>query len=497
MGFINPLQNRAPLRTVIDLKLVNHFSKFLLEEVNLNKSRINTLTDRVDTIATFLRASDWGPNIRAFSAQGSWAHKTIIKPPDSRGFDADLLVFVDPVNGWTAKIYVLELRRVFKASGVYNDKTSLQTRCVTLTYAGDFHLDVVPCVVNRPGGSWTYEVCDRVEDEFEATDSQAYTSWLEQRNLWVGEDRLREVIRLFKYLRDIKTTFSCKSVLLTTLFGQTITKADSLYRSTYFPDLPTSLKTLVGRLDDYLQARPKLHTVCNPVLAAEDFVRHWDDDKYANFREVIHRYSGWIDEAHDEREEEQSIAKWQRVFGDEFARGANIELAETTKALVPVSINPLRFRDAVDAVKVAGREVLAQVSPSLPWVKPIPWRMSSVQITVMIRARSYTSRDGRPISEIPSGSPLAKGSEILFEALSSTGVLISGRDFDVQWRVVNTDRDAYYANALRGGFYRSQKAGCRWESTLYRGIHWVEAFLVRRRDGLCVGKSNRFFVVIE
>jgi hypothetical protein len=177
-----------------------------------------------------------------------------------------VLVFVNPVAGWTAEDYVLELKDVFNGSGTYKDKAHLHTRCVRLEYSGDFEIDVVPCVVNRPGGMHAYEVCNRTDDEFEPTDGEAYTTWFTQRNVWTGNGKLREVTRLLKYLRDIKTTFSCKSILLTTLLGNRIDPVDSLLQTTYFPDLPTALKTIVGRLDDYLQQHCDLHDICNPVL---------------------------------------------------------------------------------------------------------------------------------------------------------------------------------------------------------------------------------------
>jgi hypothetical protein len=63
------------------LTIADHFEAFLLDEVNLNKSRIDTLVKRVETIQTFVGKSDWAPKIIRFSPQGSWAHKTIIKPP--------------------------------------------------------------------------------------------------------------------------------------------------------------------------------------------------------------------------------------------------------------------------------------------------------------------------------------------------------------------------------------------------------------------------------
>jgi hypothetical protein len=68
---------------------------------------------------------------------------------------------------------------------------------------------------------------------------------------------------------------------------------------------------------------------------------------------------------------------------------------------------------------------------------------------------------------------------------------------NVQWQVVNSDEDAWRANGLRGGFYESKPRGVRWETTEYRGVHWVQAFVVRKRDRLCVGRSERFFVIIE
>ena len=69
--------------------------------------------------------------------------------------------------------------------------------------------------------------------------------------------------------------------------------------------------------------------------------------------------------------------------------------------------------------------------------------------------------------------------------------------YKVHWRVVNTDKEAANAGNLRGEFNPSEPDGTRWERTLYRGAHWVEAFVIRTRDGACVGQSERFFVVIE
>jgi Second Messenger Oligonucleotide or Dinucleotide Synthetase domain len=80
------------------MKLIEHFDTFLRDVVNLNQSRIDLLEERAEAIETFLSNSDFKPRIWRYSRQGSWAVKTIIKPPNGKDFDADSLVFVDAVG---------------------------------------------------------------------------------------------------------------------------------------------------------------------------------------------------------------------------------------------------------------------------------------------------------------------------------------------------------------------------------------------------------------
>ena len=480
------------------MKCVDEFSRFLVDEVNLNQTRIDTLASRVGTIETFLTNSSWKPKIRGFSPQGSWAHRTIIKPGADSLFDADLIVFVDPVSGWRPSDYIVELRAVFRASDRYRDLVSMTTRCATLTYAGDFCLDVVPCVVDRrsPG---TLEVCNRKDDVFEPTNPLRYTAWLAERNLWVGSNHLQHVIRLIKYLRDIKGTFSAKSILLTTLIGSQINPLDARQenREAWFSDLPTALRVLVGRLDNLLQANPVMPTVRNPVLPTEHFNRHWDQQKYDNFRNKIHQYREWIDDAYTEANRDESVAKWRRVFGEEFAKGVVTERA-TAAASVVLAESHLPGADIVDAVSRFGRAILQRLPRNLPHVSRLIWRTvkPGSDLAVQIRAGEYLQRNGHRTGALESGRVVAKAREILFEAVTTTGMPFAAADYDVRWRVVNTDQEAARAGGLRGGFYKSDRPGARWESTAYHGAHWVEAFVIRKRDNVCVGQSDRFFVVI-
>jgi len=76
------------------------------------------------------------------------------------------------------------------------------------------------------------------------------------------------------------------------------------------------------------------------------------------------------------------------------------------------------------------------------------------------------------------------------------GSLISN-DYRVEWRVINTGVAALLKRQGRGDFYSSSHGSRRYERLEWRGVHFVEAFLIRRFDNVIVGQSRPFDVVIE
>ena len=86
------------------MKHVDLFDEFLNDTVNLNETRVKELEASTEAIKNAIRASNWLPRISGWMEQGSWAHKTIIKPVDQGEFDADLIVMVNPVEGWDAAL---------------------------------------------------------------------------------------------------------------------------------------------------------------------------------------------------------------------------------------------------------------------------------------------------------------------------------------------------------------------------------------------------------
>lgn len=378
------------------MKHVDLFNEFLADVVNLNSTRINSLETTTDAIKTAVKASNWAPSISNWMAQGSWAHKTIIRPVDAGEFDADLLVFVYPVEGWGAATYINELYNALKANGTYTNKVRRWSHCVTIMYASEQKVDVAPCVINR-GGYQRLEVCNRDTDTFELTEPRHYTEWIIERNSYTGSNSFRKASRLIKYLRDIKATFTCSSVLLTTILGYRIQSVDQ--NGSEFTDTPTALKTLFGRLDDWAQANPFKPAVSNPFLLSENFADSWTDAQYANFRDVINRYRGWIDDAYGEQSRNESIAKWRRIFGDDFASDVVIEQAKSVSStaiaiLKESASSAVQFvDDLVTAVKQFGSRALPPGFNTLPHMKRPKWKMAAATIAVQIRAELYQSKD--------------------------------------------------------------------------------------------------------
>lgn len=308
------------------MKHEKFFNQFMENEVNLNKSKLEKLQKRVTTIKDFL--SNKLDDYQKMEHQGSYGTKTIIKPPKDKDFDADIMIYVKEKEDFQPKEYIDEIYNLFKNNGNYKDIVGRKSRCVTLDYSGDFHLDIVPCIEKDNQKS----ICNKNTNAFEITDGTTYKEWLIEKNK-NSNTYLKKVIKLLKYLRDIKTNFSCKSVLLTTLLGNQIKNEES------FSDLPVALKEISNRLNDFLQKNEEMPIVENPVLEDEDFNRHWDENKYSNFREKFNLYVTKINDAFDETDCNESVKKWRKVFGDEFGKLEESKSKNVTAAAFSTGAN--------------------------------------------------------------------------------------------------------------------------------------------------------------
>ena len=299
------------------MTIERHFDDFLKDHVNLNQTRLDTLNQKVEIITKLLK--DKLNDYRTYSPQGSFAHGTIIKPvQDNDEFDADILVFIkdkdfDP-NKYTTD-YVKIVHDLFKKDSNYKDIVRLKTRCVTIDYASEFSIDIVPCIEHNNDDTY---ICNRTDKKYEQTDGDGYKKWLSGKNKIASGNYLKKSTRLFKFLRDHKDNFSVKSILLTTMLGDRIDESDK--DSNNVSSLPQTFKTLFNRLNDFLQRHPTMPTIGNPALPCEDFNRNWDESKYQNFRNKIKIYTNKVNSAFDEKNHNKSVKKWRELFGDSFGK---------------------------------------------------------------------------------------------------------------------------------------------------------------------------------
>ena len=445
------------------MKLAEYFNTFLVDVVNLNQTRIDTLKARVDAIVMAIEGFDvYSEILIDTTPQGSWGHRTIIKPAGISGsFDADVVAFVTPHDGWAPADYIDHLYDQFKSHGTYSDKVTRKTRCVTIQYANEFSIDVVPCIRRSSIWETTEWIVNRNDDIEEQANPGGYTEWFLQQNTYVGNNQLLKVVRILKYLRDFKLTFSAKSIVLTTLVGQRISWFDDLGNE--FADTPTALRTVIKRLDAYLQQHPDMPEVANPKLPSELFTRNCDQDKYTNFRACINRYAEWIEDAYVENDRDESIVKWRRVFGDDFAKSVVL-----TKA---------------------ANLVEAQIDDVSHVTQP-PWPVLPTG-RIDVAATLHSSKEGDFLGTYRSDGPtLSRDTWLHFSAKHSFTNNVA-----IRWQVVNTGWTARAARCLRGGFDHSGSE--IWEHTLYRGKHWVECFAVDLKRGVSLGRSGRFYVNIS
>ena len=291
------------------------FQEFLRDEVNLNEGRLRRLETGVGAVNSHLRAHL--PGYQKMERQGSYALGTLIKPVDDNDeYDADIQIVMNPNSRWEPKDYVNAIHRALAKNQNYADKLRLKTRCVTIDYAGDFHLDVVPRVTL--GGK--HYVCNRAENRFEATDGNGYRDWFNEKSRITGGN-LKRVVRILKHLRDHKNNYTAKSILLTTLAGNTIRPSDEGTEAV--SSVADTLATVMTRMDDYLQQHPYVPEIRNPVLASENFNRHWDQRKYANFRNKVHSHALTARRAKAEPSSENAINIWQELFGESFGKGSS------------------------------------------------------------------------------------------------------------------------------------------------------------------------------
>lgn len=301
------------------MKLHDYFAGLLAGSVNLNPDRLTQLGDHEKALTRWLQDDpEFGPIMVGFSRQGSWAHRTIIRPLKGREFDADLLVQVKRQQSWSKdpRRYPEALYEAMLRSPRYRDKAELKTRCVRVTYAGDCHVDLVPYVHIPFYGLYDQQfIVNRKANEFERVNPEGFVDWVRRKDR-IAHGHLRSSLRLLKYLRDYKGTFDIPSVILTVLVGSRANEMFAFFDR--YCDLPTAFRSLVGGTDRWLQAQSGVPAVRDPSCPAVDFGHRLDEAGFRTFRDQFHGYADTVRAAYREKDQQESVELWRGIFGSAF-----------------------------------------------------------------------------------------------------------------------------------------------------------------------------------
>ncbi|MEU1484482.1 cyclic GMP-AMP synthase DncV-like nucleotidyltransferase [Streptomyces sp. NPDC006682] len=328
------------------MQLADHFNEFLRTTVNLGQVKLDLLDTRVDTIYRALKADEKiGSLVLDKIPQGSWAHRTIIAPVGEAEFDADVMLLMTENPDWaqSPKTYIEEVYGALHRHSAYkNMPHSRKCRCVRLVYSNSMHVDLVPYIVLADGRE---VIVNRDQNTWEYTDSQGFTTWMRTQDQ-TAQGNLRKVIRLMKFLRDHKGSFTgTRSVILTTLLGNQVHAYKKFADPGYYRDVPTALLHIVGDLDTYLQANESKPSVADPSGSGVTFDHRWEQNTYSYFRDRIHKHAAEIYDAYYAEDKVTSVRLWQGIFGPGF----KAPVAATSSAKFPVATT------AVTAVARPGR----------------------------------------------------------------------------------------------------------------------------------------------
>lgn len=458
------------------MKFSADLAAFLATEVNLDQRRLDLLTDRVERVEEALAGTTvFGDMLLDAIRAGSWAHRTIIRPVNSDyGFDADVLLLLEPQKTWQPKDYIEQLYSTLRGIDEYEDRAHRKTRCVRIEYAPDFHIDVVPYLDLGEQTFITNRATPEDTGRLEPSNPERFTEWLDERQR-VTNGNFVKVVRLLKYLRDFKGTFSCKSIILATLLGERVDIVGDAVGGDLQADVPTALARLLRRLADYLPvAYPE---ILDPAGTGEDFAARYEDTwNYDNFRSCIRRYADQLDAALAETDRNESLKLWRSVLGESFG-----------SELVQKAATPSQFSASE---RYSGESFIDQE----PFSKPVHLN-KAYRARITCRVLGYSDgrapmlrRGFRAFELAKSGNQVRKNRSLKFIATTNVP-----SPYELYWKVRNGGPEAANVSQLRGEIKMDHGDHAKIERTSYKGRHYVECYIVK--DGAVVATDRQDVIV--
>lgn len=298
------------------------------------------------TIADWLAADD-SPLARFrpwIYPQGSMALETTVRPLQREEYDLDLVCQMLNTGRSALDVFELVYNRI-RSHGIYAPMAERMNRCVRLTYAHDFHLDIIPAEPDPARGDTAIVVPDRTLERWTPSNPRGYVAWYSNRSRESLVEMRKKVdpvprptpsdekpaltiaVQLLKRRRDLlcDAETAPRSIVLTTLAAENYSGTDCVF---------TALTQIVAGIQDRIEeAYPYRITVCNPTNEDEKFCESFEGpgryDAFKKFINQLQRDVTRIGEADGMADLEKTLTE---TFGDEPVNKALRSYTELQKA---------------------------------------------------------------------------------------------------------------------------------------------------------------------
>lgn len=214
----------------------------------------------------------------------------------------------------------------------------------------------------------------------------------------------------------------------------------------------------------------------DPGLREETIKTSMTLDEFEVFMEAVNESLKTAMLARDTPDNLKSSELWRDIFGEQFPL-YDVDESEESRS----ESKGWRLGDSSHA-------------------RPLPWREElKKRYKVRLDAYVYSHSGQKRFGGLNSNGRVIP-SELRLKYIAKTR---ARGDYEVFWQVVNTGQHAANEKGLRGEFFEARLSDAspssnplvNWEWSRYTGKHWIECFIVK--DGICVGRSGRFYVSIK
>lgn len=354
--------------TAVAFGSLDEMLEAICEKLQLSPSEYRLAEERYAGIGAHLdrshRLAAFRPKIYP---QGSVALGTTVRPKGRQEHDVDLVceLEIEPTLVRNPVALLDLVQESILENQIYRPLLERKNRCIRLRYAGKFHLDILPAVLDRMAGGACVLVPDRKAGSLKPSNPKGYVAWFKSRCAFVAADllaraealpraeavaekpQLKLAVQLVKRARDVRfsgTDLAPRSIILTTLFALHYSGEHSTFEAT---------QAILSRILASLPSSGRL-LVVNPMNQQEDFSESWiEPSRYRAFVNFIQELHDAWRSLRAARGIQNVKAILQRVFGE-----------EVTNAIVEDQIRKLDEARRTNSLAIAGAGTLTRFVPN-------------------------------------------------------------------------------------------------------------------------------------